>query len=79
MNSIFQKEVFLKTNLIRMADKIKHPKTIPTIITPPKTSPDIFIPSETPINLKIKLIKSACDKTPNTIVNFLSVIIAAKI
>ena len=75
MNNNVQKDVFLKINLIKIPDNIKQPTTIPTIITPPKTRPDIFIPSETSINLKIKLIKSARDKTPNTMANLLSDIV----
>ena len=75
MNSIVQKEVFLKTNLIKIPAKIKHPIIIPTIITPPKTSPEIFIPSETSANFIIRLVSKARDIIPNIIVNFLSVII----
>ena len=78
MNKIVQKDVFLKINFIKIPDKIKQPTTIPIIITPPKTRPDIFIPSETCTNLIIKLVKSAMDMNPNTIANFLSVIIAGK-
>ena len=74
MNRIAQNDAFLKTNLINIHDKIKHPTTIPIIIIPPKTRPDIFIPSETCANLKSKLIKSARDKTPKPISNFLSFI-----
>ena len=79
MNRIVQIDVFLKTNLIKIPVKIKHPITIPTIITPPKTSPEIFIPFDTSINLKIKPVKRAKDNTPNIIANLLSVIIVNNI